>query len=479
MLNKFSKITITTLSSIMLSACAGGSFSDIFSNYNQQMQGVKIAQQQGNYQQAISAIPKRDEGDNNYNLSLLEKARLEQLAKNYEQSQSDFEYVYREVQQADQAAKIQLSRGLKKVNAVVTNDNALTYDIPYYEQSMLNSYQAFNYLSQRDLSGALVEVRRANLVQNRALTENQTAIAESQQELAKQNVDEDSFNKAYPSMSDVIGKVKNGFQNAYTFYLSGVLYEAGGQPNDAYIDYKKALEIYPNNITLQRDVWRLATELGMVDDIQRFSQRFSSQITTHDKGKTETAETAQLVILLENGIINSKQEAHINLPIWTRHNDARFYNVALPFYENRLRHYPGISFNHAGNRYQSQEIVRLQSLAAKNLQDNMPGIVARQIVRVVAKEELRQQMSKKGGDLGNIFANLYNIASERADTRSWSTLPDSIHILRVNIEPGEHTIDVRVNGRVQTLTFTANATRQTLLQVTAINQHINYQSYNL
>ena len=483
MLNNFSKICVYILLSLGLSGCATTSFSDLFSNYNQQMQDVKSAQQRGDFEQALSLIPERSESNGTYDLSILEKARLEFLANQHKQSQQDFELVYRHVQQAEQAAKVQLSRGIENVAAVVSNDNATRYDIPYYEQSMLHSYQALNYLSQHDLSGALVEIRRANLVQNKALRANQKAIYDSQEKMAKKGVSSASLASKYPSMNTVIGEVKNGFQNAYTFYLSGVLYEAAGQANDAYIDYKKALEIYPHNVTVQQDLWRLANSLGMSNDIPLFKKRFSHDITqgitkginqAEDNQQSSTA-SGQLVVLLEQGIINSKQEVSIHLPIFTSHNDVRFYSLALPRYQNRLRSYSGLSLNYQGKHYQSQEIVRLQSLAAKQLEDEMPVIVTRQVVRIIAKEEMRQQIS----DIGNFLAALYNIASEKADTRSWSTLPDSIHILRIDFSPGKHEVEMNINGNIRTVTFEIFADRQTLIKLTAIGSYTNYQSINL
>ena len=308
--------------------------------------------------------------------------------------------------------------------------------------------------------------------------------------MARKGVSPESLASKYPSMNTAIGQVKNGFQNAYTFYLSGVLYEAAGQANDAYIDYKKALEIYPHNITVQQDVWRLANRLDMDNDIQLFKKRFSDDITQSlskdmsqsiGKHNSQQAPTpnGQLVILVEQGIINSKQEVSIHLPIFTSHGDVRFYSVALPSYKNRLRQYSGLSLSYQGKQYQSQEIVRLQSLAAKQLQDEMPVIVTRQIVRVIAKEEIRQQMKRKGGDIGNILAAIYNVASEKADTRSWSTLPDSIHILRMDFAPGKHEVAMNINGNNRTVSFEIFADRQTLVKLTTIGNYTNAQSINL
>tara|TARA_R110001583_G_scaffold12280_9_gene54662 strand:+ start:2285 stop:3703 length:1419 start_codon:yes stop_codon:yes gene_type:complete len=469
-----------------LSACSTTSFNDLFKNYNQQMHAVKQAQQQGNFQQAISLIPTRSQSDSSYNLSLLEKARLEFLDNNNKQSQEDFAQVYELVQQAQLAAKVELSRGIENVAAVMSNDNAIRYDIPLYEQSMLHSYQALNYLAQKNLSGALVEVRRANLVQEQALTTNAKSINRYQEKMAGQGLNSDELYRQYPAMNTTIGNIKNGFQNAYTFYLSALLYEAAGQSNDAYIDYKKALEIYPDNSYLQQDVWRLANALYMSDDIALLKASLAQTITSKLSNKESHKDhdhmaqsQGQVIFIVENGIVAPKQEIAINLPIYTSQGNMRFYSVALPSYQNYLTAYSPLSLNYQGKNYQSEEIVRLQSLAAKQLKDQLPVIVTRQIVRLLAKEELRQQLARKNGDLGNIFASIYNMATEKADTRSWSTLPDSIHLLRLNLPTGEHQLMLNINGQNQQVNVSIKTNKITLIKLTAIGAYNQYQTYYL
>ena len=100
---------------------------------------------------------------------------------------------------------------------MVSNDNAISYQVPYYEQSMLHSYQALNYLFQHDLEGALVEIRRANLVQENALKAYEQEIHQAQNELYNSGMSKDSLASTYPSMAATIGQVKNGFQNALPF----------------------------------------------------------------------------------------------------------------------------------------------------------------------------------------------------------------------------------------------------------------------
>ncbi|MFP3458335.1 hypothetical protein R0J89_18990, partial [Psychrobacter sp. SIMBA_152] len=75
-------------------------------------------------------------------------------------------------------------------------------------------------------------------------------------------------------------------------------------------------------------------------------------------------------------------------------------------------------------------LVHLEALAAKTLEQQVAGRVSRQILRLVAKEKMRAELARSAGDVGNILANLYNLASEQADTRSWLTLPNQISLAR-------------------------------------------------
>eukprot|EP00487_Bulimina_marginata_P002318 TRINITY_DN15408_c0_g1_i1.p1 TRINITY_DN15408_c0_g1~~TRINITY_DN15408_c0_g1_i1.p1 ORF type:complete len:109 (-),score=12.04 TRINITY_DN15408_c0_g1_i1:213-539(-) len=97
-------------------------------------------------------------------------------------------------------------------------------------------------------------------------------------------------------MDNVTRDVKNGFQNAYTFYLSALLYQSAKQFDDAYIDYKKALAIQPNNKYLQQDVIRLAKKQGFQQEFDEFKQRFGEHTTLKSSH-------GEVVVLLEQGLV--------------------------------------------------------------------------------------------------------------------------------------------------------------------------------
>lgn len=456
-----------------LSGCASLQLDGLFQGYSQQMKPVKQALIMGDVTQATILLKEKGRTDNAYTLNLLERARLQFLSSNWQESQLLFEQAYQQIELERNKAKIQVSRGIEKLGAVVSNDNVISYQTALYEQSMLHSYQALNFAFQGELSSALVEIRRANLVQEQALKSHEQELNEATDKLISSGIHTSSVFGRYPSMSSTIGNIKNGFQNAFTFYLSGILYEASGNINDAYIDYKRAIEIYPDNEYLQRDVIRLAHQLGIYDELSAFEQRFGSY-----RAKA-AQQQGKVVFLIERGIVESKQDTGLNLPVRRSNGDIKFLSFSLPVYRQSLASYSSVSVQDGHRELYASEIVRLQSLAAKSLEENIPDILARQVVRVLAKEQLRQKLSKEAGDVGNILASIYNIASEKADTRSWSTLPDEVDIISTFLSVGKRSLAVSVNGMTKTLELDIKANRTTLIKMTTLSNESDFQVITL
>ncbi|MEJ2912653.1 COG3014 family protein [Pseudoalteromonas sp. C12FD-1] len=443
----------------ILSGCSTIGFNDLFNDYASQMTPVRNAIQNNNIEQAKSLIANNSKLHSSYLLNQLEQARLKDLANEQSVSQQQFENVYTQVQTKREAAKIQLSAGLEQSNALFTNDSAITYVPPAYEMSMLHSYKALNYVYSSDLESALVEIRRANKVQVDALADNQAQINDTIEQ-AQQH---------YPSMSNVTRGIKNGFQNAFTFYLSALLYQSDKQYDDAYIDYKKALEIQPDNHYLQQDVMRLAKKQGFNQDLEEFERRFSPL-------QPLSAKHGEVVILVEQGLVPKQDEFKLRLPIYTSGGDARFYSLAMPVYKDNafISHLTGVQVG--SQNLQLNPLVHIEALAAKTLEQQIPARVSRQVLRLVAKEKVREELARSTGDVGNIIANIYNLASEQADTRSWLTLPNQISVARSSLNAGSHTLLI---GNHTPINFTVSKQGLTLIYLTSINNYFNYHVVQL
>jgi hypothetical protein len=239
-------------------------------------------------------------------------------------------------------------------------------------------------------------------------------------------------------MDEVAGKVKNSFQNAYTFYVSGFIYELLRQPNDAYIDYKKALEIYPENRYLQKDVLRLAAGLDMREELDELRQRFPHVDNEHiyDSGTG----TGELLVLFEDGFVPQKHEIKIPLPA----GKAGLIAIAFPIYQERWSpQIPLQILNNGGLIGSTEPICDVRALAVTALKEKVPVIATRQIIRAIAKGVTAMEAKKQMGDLGQLATIVWNLVSESADLRSWLTLPANAQILRTTLPVGSYSLSLQ------------------------------------
>jgi len=363
----------------------------------------------------------------------MERGRIAQVLGNLEASKNDFKASIEKIRQNDEKARISASDIGSSVAATATNDNAIPYTGYGYERVMLHHYQALNYVKAQDLEGAGVEVRLANSEQEAALKQFESDIEKAQKEAEEKNTAPSSnIVGQYAQMDEVAGKVKNSFQNAYTFYLSGFIYELNKQYNDAYIDYKKALEIYPDNTFLQKDVLRLAEQLEMREDVAALSERFKLSPSKIPAGSGE------LLVMYEDGFVPQKQEIKIPIPVPT----VGLLAIAFPIYnETWSSQLPLTVMANSDQIGITEPICDFRALAVKALKEQVPAIAVRQAVRAVAKGAASVAARKVAdqfnlGFVGTLAASAYNYASENADLRSWITLPSNAQILRTQLPPG-------------------------------------------
>ena len=98
----------------------------------------------------------------------LEKGRIYLLDQQYPESKSWFEQADQAVRVQQDKAVVSVSDSAASVGALAVNDNITEYTPADYELGFLHLYLGLNYLKQNDLEGALVEMRRANQVQEQA-----------------------------------------------------------------------------------------------------------------------------------------------------------------------------------------------------------------------------------------------------------------------------------------------------------------------
>lgn len=429
------RIALPVVCLLALAGCA--TFSENFATVEHRLAAQDVAG-------ALAAVERVDFPARDRALFLLNKGMLQRMAGDFRGSNASFEATKALL---DEFAKLSLrEQGL----SLAVNDAARAYEGQPFEQMLLHVFAALNYLELGDLNGARVEVLQLDL-RLRALVD-----------------DEDSL---LP-------------QTAFARYLSGLVFEAAGERADAMIAYRKALEAYAarapdastasgrngnksggqNNGTnskagddplreasvrevvppqLQQDLLRLSAALGLDDEHRRYRRAFGEP----GGPLAPRAELGEVVLVFHNGLVPGlrEQSATVLDP-----SSGHFVRLALPTLMPRAQPVAGVALTAGGIRESSQVVEDVAELAQRSLSARLPGMTARLLARQVVKRQVSRQASLAANNQGNsageqlgaglvaLGVELTNLFTERADTRSWATLPANIQLIRLPLPPGRY-----------------------------------------
>ena len=406
---------------------------------------------------AIVEQGEKDYGSKSRLLYGMDRGILLQLAGQYQLSSSILE-------QADEEVERLYTRSVRSETfAYLTNDTTLPYEGDAYEHVMINVIKALNYAAQGQLQEALVEARR--------------------------------IDHRLTVLSDKVKETAAYRNDGFARYLSGVLYEAAGDLNNAFIAYRNAYDAYeaargwsrvPAPSSLRVDLLRTAEALHFTTELDEYRRQFPD--ISWDSFSKQLP-LAQVVLISYNGRAPRKEDRYLDLPISldalqlvllnrgfspslhrNRAADTVLYGlngrvvrVALP---RLVPQKTQVSFERmtltdlSGHpiTVQSELAQNVTALAEKSLSDRLAGITVKALARAATKFAIaegttrgaQQAAGKDAGPWVGLVVGLLTkglaVASEESDKRSWQTLPDEIHIARAWVTPGEYHVAVQPSG---------------------------------
>ncbi len=291
----------------------------------------------------------------------------------------------------------------EEVSSIFTNDTAKEYMLEPHEIIMISPYLALAYAAKGDYSGAYVE---RNRVMNR--------------------------------VSEYIERTrKYWLENPFARYISAVLYERQEKIQDAKLEYRKIIRASRRAGKFKADAEDALRKLGR-------------------------NQNGQLVVFVDIGLAPIKKQKIYDREIETRNGivRARFaYPVMRRFARNRIKSariiIDGKETGESVILYNLERVVMTQF--KKNESKIKSGILKRLLPRLIAQlagQSIQRNSRSTGGKIIGALMNIgakAGMAIERADTRSWLSLPRVIHVFRDrNVEPGEHTLKLEyldANGR--------------------------------
>lgn len=209
----------------------------------------------------------------------------------------------------------------------------------------------------------------------------------------------------------------------------------------ALVEAKQALEVYDEySGSLEKDYFTRALialcyeNMNMPDDAQieykKLSEAMSRDYSTpgpvpHDKG--------ELVLFVAQGHVTEKISIDFVAPRSTR--------ISIPRYSDSYSPPPVNIRSECGMDTRLQIMTDLGDVARKSLDDRAAQYIARQALRAGVKESIAQKAKEKG-ELAEAAVRVLLFLLEEADTRSWETLPGSLTLVRVALDPGTHDLEI-------------------------------------
>jgi uncharacterized protein len=333
--------------------------------------------------------PQRDQGQYLLNTGLLKSIT------------GDFDGAVLDLQSAKRILNaLQAISVSENLAAATVNETLRSYDASPSERVLLHVLLSINYLMLNDLDAARVEVLQADVLMK---------------ELARED--------------EPIGQL------ASAHYIAGLIYELGGELDNARISYQKAdnllaLRNMPTPSALRSSLLNLNRRLGV--DASNYSYAASSLPPATLSGSG----MADIVVIYWDGVVTGKR-GHAT-SVWSVEMN-QIVSLALPYYPPSNYIARPFTLSIAGEEYRSETLEDVETLIRQDLDDESGAIQAMALARMVTKYQIVKQAGDQNEGLGFIF-NMIALASEAADTRSWNMLPSAIQIDRFSVAAGEYAL---------------------------------------
>jgi hypothetical protein len=429
---KFKKI-IAQLTCVGLSFCAASPFASYKTSSDYTLNQVS----QGKLATAMAAESTMDP------LYNLEYGQLQRLQSHYSLSN----YYFSLVQESLAAWVLNWNSSLGgKLSAeglaLLINDNLQVYQLRAYEKTFLATYSALNHLNLNDWEHARVEIKRMYQFEEAIANYNQALYAnyqieaqalkhnQAQDYLAQQIMQEYNFSDIN---SPQVLALKNSYQNAFSHYLAGFVFEALNEPSLARPGYIKAGQLSPRNQLIQSSLKQL--------DLQH----------RPNQGSTE------LLVIEEVGHAPQIQSRAVHIPLQFKlgsqqGNCINMVNLFFPQLVITNKNSAVYQFNLDSQQVKPSTLVDLKLMASRALVDDLPHLIARNVAAAARNIIASQGACSAGGNLGlllSLGSSLGGALLDHVDERSWTLLPQYINVARVRLPYGRHKIQLKLAGVVQ------------------------------
>jgi hypothetical protein len=396
---------------VLLAAACGGPSGSMRKEVNGMIAGRA-------FDAAQARIEKEKEGSygrKNQVLYYLDLAAVQHDAGKFKDSDESFEKAERRM---DELYTKSVS---KAAGTLILNDTTTEYAGARFERAMVNAYRSLNYAFLGDRDNALVEIRK--------------------------------LSRLLQEYADVYGAKKTAYKDdAFAQFLSSLLYEDDGRPDDARIardKSRKAYELYASAYGTPTPSFAPAGEAKGAGELvflhyngvaprkisKSFSVAWRDAAIAVQAHKDDEAQSGQALNAINAGLL------------------GKAITVAFPDYVQDPFQIAGSAVESAGVRAPTELAEDLSAIARKDLDEAQAIVrtraIARAAIKYIVAKAASDAVAKTYGKnswqhlLAQAGGAATAAATEFADTRAWATLPAQFRVARLKLPPGKH--DVLVN----------------------------------
>jgi len=400
----------------VLSACA------TFRSYDSELTGTMKLAAAGDVDGAIKQLDGNNKRSQKDLLYYLELGELQRLNRRYDESAKAWVTADAHVQAWEKTALANPEKLIGNVTSVVLNDKTIPYEGHDYEKVMVTTRLALDRLARGNFDTARVDIKRTH-EREAVIAELRKKELQKTEEEASQRGMKTSFRElnGYPVQTidnPEVNALRNSYESAFSHYLAGFVYEALGEPSLAAAGYRRAIELQPNHPPLD-------DALAGLD----------ARVATRDDGHTD------VLFVIESGTAPARQSRQFNLP-FPYANRMLIVPVSFPVMAPTEPSFMPAELQIQGEApIGTTVITSIDLMARKALQEDMPGIVLRGIIRSSAKAIAQYQAGKNDNSgLAALALAIGGMVTESADERGWRSLPAQIAVARARIPSGTHAI---------------------------------------
>lgn len=298
------------------------------------------------------------------------------------------------------------------------NDLTMAYYPADYETALTYYYRAMNFLQRQDLTGALVEVRKAVYFLD--------------------------YLRRH--------KAKGYNDDPFVQYFASVVFESGGDLNGARIARVNAMSAF----AAQSKQFELPSHPRF--NVPANANELTEIILIHYNGLLPLKKSQTFQVGWDQALLwaSSPEEGDSVSPeaqnALTSAIMGKTITVAWPVFEEQPFLIQTSEVSADGQVAPTILMSNVAALAKQDLKDRMPGIMFRLATRAVSKQVLREQARQAAksatdndvyGDVAGMIVDVFGSVVEKADTRQWFTLPAQIRMSRLFVRPGTKEIRLR------------------------------------